>query len=117
MLVESRDLYTFGLEDDAVESRVGNRTSVGYCDHAGAAAGMEMVLDAITKKIRSVAAATRFDAFSKKGKKIVEGFAGEIAVRIGTAEDVEERVFFPGFGPTGSNYLLHKDVGGLRRNL
>ena len=53
VLVECGDLDAFGLEDDVVEVGVGDGAAVGDGDHAGAAAGVEMVLDAVAKEVGS----------------------------------------------------------------
>ena len=117
VLVECGDLDAFGLEDDAVEVCVGDGAAVGDGDHAGAAAGVEVVLDAVAEEVGTVAAAGGFDAFGEEGEDVVEGLAREVAVGVGAAKGVVEGVFFPGLGSAGCNDLLHEDVGGLRRNL
>ena len=117
VLVECGDLDAFGLEDDAVESGVGDGAAVGDGDAAGAATRVEVVLDAVAEEVGAVAAAGGFDAFGEEGEDVVEGFAGEVAVGVGAAEGVVEGVFFPGLGSAGCDDLLHEDVGGLRGNL
>ena len=47
--------------------------------------------------------------------EFVEVLAGEVAIGVGAAEDVEEGVFVPGLGAAGGDDLLHEDVDGLRR--
>jgi len=83
VLVERGDLNAFGLEDDVVEGYVGDGAAVGDGDHAGAAAGMKMMLDAIAEEVGAVAATGGFDAFGEEGEELVEGFASEIAVGVG----------------------------------
>ena len=117
VLVECGDLDAFGLQDDVVEGGVGDGAAVGDGDHAGAAAWVELVLDAVAEEVGAVAAAGGFDAFGEEGEDLVEGFAGEVAVGVGAAEGVVEGVFFPGLGSAGGDDLLHEDVGGLRGNL
>ena len=117
VLVKRGDLYTFGLEDDAVEICFGDGAAIGDGDHASSAAGVEVVLDAVAEKVGSVAAAIGFDALGEEGEEIVEGFAGEVAVGIGAAESVVECFFLPGLRSAGCDDLLHEDVGGLRGNL
>ena len=117
MLVERGDLDAFGLEDDVVEVGVGDGAAIGDGNHAGTATRMEVMLDAVAKEVGAVAAAGGFDAFSKEGEDVVEGFASEVAVGIGAAERVVEGVFFPWLGAAGRDDLLHEDVGRLWRNL
>src|ERR1700749_548925 len=64
VLVESGDLNAIRLEDDIVESDVGDRSAVRNSDAASTTAGMEDAMDTIAKEIGAVAAAGRFDAFS-----------------------------------------------------
>ena len=117
VLVEGGDLDAFGLEDDAVEGGVGDGAAVGDGDHAGTAAWVKMVLDSVAEEVGAVAAAGGFDAFGEEGEEVVELFARDVAVGVGSAEGVVEGFFFPGFGSAGGDDLLHEDVGGLRGNL
>ena len=73
VLVEGGDLYAFGLEDDVVEGGVGDGSAVGDGDAAGAAARVEMALDAVAEEVGAVAAAAGFDAVGEEGEELVEG--------------------------------------------
>ena len=117
VLVEGCNLDAFGLEDDVVESDVGDGSSVGDGDAACAPARVKVVMDAVAEEIGSVTAAGGFDAFGEEGQELVEGFAGEVAIGVGSAKGLEECVFFPGLGSAGRDDLLHENVSGLRRNL
>ena len=117
VLVERGYLQTLRLEDDIVKICFGNGSAIGDCDHAGAAARMEMMLDAVTEEVRAITAAGGFDAFGEEGQEFVEGFAGEVAIGVGAMEGVVEGVLFPWFGSAGRDDLLHEYVGGLRRDL
>ena len=97
VLVEGGDLYPFRLQYDVVEGDVGDGSAVGDGDAAGAAARMEVALDGVVEEIGAVAAAAGFDAVGEEGDELVEALAGEIAIGVGAAEDVEE-----GFGSQGS---------------
>ena len=46
----------------------------------------------------------------EEGGLLVVLLAGEVAVRIGAAKDVEEGGFVPGLGADGGDDLLHEDV-------
>ena len=117
VLVERGYLQTLGLEDDIIKICFGDGAAVGDGDHAGAAARMEVMLDAVTEEVRAVTAAGGFDPFGEKGQEFVEGFAGEVAIGVGAVEGVVEGVLFPWFGSAGRDDLLHEYVGGLRRDL
>ena len=117
VLVERGDLDAFWLEDDVVERYVGDGAAVGDGDHAGPAARMEMVLDTVSQEVGAVAATGGFNAFAEEGDEVVEGGAGEVAVRVRAAEGAVEGVFFPGFGSAAGYYLLHEDVDRLGRDL
>jgi hypothetical protein len=112
VLVERGDLEPFGLQDDGVVVGVGDGSAVGDGDHAGSATGMEVALHAVAEEVGAVASAAGFDALVEDDEELVEVFAGEVAVGIGAAEDVEERVLVPGLGPAGGHDLLHEDVDG-----
>ena len=76
VLVERGDLDAFGLEDDVVEGDVGDGAAVGDGDAAGAAAWVEVALDAVAEEIGAVAAAGGFDAFGEEGEEVVEALRG-----------------------------------------
>ena len=117
VLVECGDLDAFGLEDDVVEVCVGDGAAVGDGDHAGSAARVEMMLDAVAKEVGAIAAAGGLDAFGEEGENVVKGFACQVAIGVGAAKGVVEGVLFPGLGSAGCDDLLHEDVGGLWGNL
>ena len=116
VLVERGDLYAFRLQYDAEQRGVGDGAAVRDSDGARAAARMKLAVDAVAEQVRAIAAARGFDAFAEQRDDLVEQRAREIAVRVGAAENGEERVFIPGFrGDTGDD-LLHQHVNGLRRD-
>ncbi len=117
VFIERRDLHAFGLKNDTIKSCVGNGTTIGDGDHASTPTRVEVMVYAVTKKIRAVAATCRFNTFSEQGDQIVKGLAGEIAVGIRSAEDVEEDILFPRFSPAARDNLLHENIRRLRRNL
>src|SRR5260370_22727825 len=90
VLVDRGDLNAFGLEDDAVEGGVGDGAAIGDGDHAGSAAWVKVVLDAIAAEVGAVAAAGGFDAFGEEGEEVVKLLSREVAVGVGAAEDVIE---------------------------
>ncbi len=113
VFIQSCNLDVFGLEEDAVEGGVGDGAAVGDGGHAGAAAGVEMAVDAVAEEVGAVAAAAGLDAGVEQGEDLVEAGAGEVAVGVGAAEDLEEGVFLPGLGGAAGDDLLHEDVDGL----
>ena len=117
VLVEGGDLYAFRLQYHVEEGGVGDCSAVGDGDGACAATGVELAVDAVAQKVCAVTAAAGLDAFAEDGDELVEELAGEVAVRIGTAEDGVEGALVPGFSTDTGDDLLHKDVDGLRRDL
>ena len=117
VLVEGGDLDVLGLKHDGEDGGVGDGSAVRDGDAAGAAAGVEMALDAVAEDVGAVAAAGVLDAVVEEGEDLAVLLAGEVAVRPGAAEDVVEGVFVPGLGADGGDDLLHEDVDGLLGDL
>ena len=116
VLVERGDLHAFGLQDDAEERGVGDGAAVGDGDHARAAARMKLAAGCrrAAGMLRSGRGWIRCRC--EQRDELVEALAGEVAIRIGAAEHVVERVFFPRLGSAAGDDLLHEHVDGLRRN-
>ena len=117
VLVEGRDLYAFGLQDNVVERGVGDGATVRDGYGASATARVKLAVDAIAQQVRAVTATRGLDAVREQDNNLVEELAGEVAVGIGAAQDVVEGGLIPWLGADAGDDLLHQDVGGLWWNL
>ncbi len=71
-----------------------------------------MTLDGIAEEIGTEAATAGFEALMEEVDDLVEDLAGEVAVGVRAAKDVEEADLFPGFGAAAGGDLLHEYVDG-----
>ena len=99
-----------GHGDDVVERGLGDGSAGGDGCEARAAAGAEAMVDLVAVEIGAEASALGADAFAEHDENLVEGFAGEIAVVAGAADEGEEFVFVPFVGGAGGDDLLGEDV-------
>ena len=117
VLVEGGDLHALGLQHHAEDCGVRDGPSVGDGGGARAAAGVELAVDAIAQQVGAVASAGGLNPLAEQPDQVVEEGAGEVAIGVGAAQDVEECGLVPWLGGHAGDDLLHQHVGGLRRNL
>ena len=99
-----------GQGDDVVESGFRDGSAGGDGCKARAAAGAQAMVDLVAVEIGAEASALGADAFAEHDENFVEGFAGEVAVIAGAADEGEELVFVPFVGGAGGDDLLGEDV-------
>jgi hypothetical protein len=56
---------------------------------------MELLLDTVAEEVSSIASAAGLNALMEQRDEFVEALASEVAVGIGTAESIVERVLLP----------------------
>ena len=110
VLVEGADDGFGGQGDDVVERGLGDGSAGGDGRQARASAGAEAMVDLVAVEVGSEASALGTDAVAEHGEDFVKGFAGEIAVVAGAADEGEEVVFGPFVGGAGGDDLLGEDV-------
>ena len=110
VLIEGADDGLFGQGDDVVERGFGDCSAGGDGRQARSATGAETVVDLVAVEVGSEASALGADAFAEHDENFVKGFAGEIAVVAGAADEGEEFVFIPLVGGAGGDDLLGEDV-------
>ena len=112
VLVEGADDGLFRQGDDAVERGLGDGSAGGDGCQARASSGAETMVDLVAVEVGSEASALGTDAFAEHDENFVKGFAGEVAIVAGAADEGEEVVFVPFVGGAGGYDLLGEDVEG-----
>ncbi len=110
ILIEGADDGFLRQGNDVEERGLGDGSAGGDGGQARTSPGAEAVIDLVAVEVGSEASALGADAFAEHDENLVKGFAGEVAVVAGAADEGEELVFIPFVGGAGGDDLLGEDV-------
>ena len=110
VLVNGADDDFFRLRDDGKHRRIGDGAAAGDGGQTRSATRAQTTVDHVAEEIRSIAAALRSDSLREHLQNAVVLLALQVAIGIGAAHAVEERVFVPILAGAHGNDLLRQDV-------